>query len=404
MSRGYHLGYPKKLVLSGSILSMTYDNSRFIIVSTADNKIHFIEWFAIPSESNGLKPEEEWNMSIFRTLNLDVSLKNIIYHKGYIWGVTTDTFKEIIKINVENGEKSVIKLPLNMRSNLVISNNHILMVSAIVKNDGPDNQRMYRVNLDSAAINYTILPGKKTKAKAYIWENGYRSATAHTGRIYISLWTNFSFGVLSASTFEYETTIELNGFPSIGYYTDLNNWWVASYGGMLSLVDGQTLTVSNEYSTGDRAIALAFEHNTNNIWFVASGGILGRLTTTDTSVIDTATTSVDEDFYILPAANSESISNTQYNKAPYSDFPDKGFTDLLSTPLFNITYINSSNQEAQKTIYSRIFAAAGTTLCSFNSNNVEFVYDRPAEYLSFVSTTGSAMVGSGDTDYIGEFI
>ena len=401
MSRGMHVGYPSKLTLPGTIDDITYDGSRFVIVS-AGGKICLVDWFAIPTETAGLAEEKDWDLALHKTINVGISLTNLVYKDGFVYGTSTDKFSQIYKINLVTGENTSISLPTQMYSNIVIHNEYILMISEVVRDGTDDFHKMYRYNMNTGAFNYTTLPGKKAKEKFYIWEFGYRNVAPFTGKIYVSLWSNFGFGVIDGTTFNYLSTVELNGYPVYGAYSDGANWWVGSYAGMLSLVNGLSYSVTNGWSTGDTpATALAYEHGTANIWFINGTGVLGRIETSTNDVIDTNSSGTD--YNILSSSDAKSITNTEVVREAYSGLPTTGYTHLISTPKFNINYISGGNQQ-QKTIFSRIIASKGSDLYSFNSNDVEFVFDKPDEQYSYLSTSGSAMVGSGETDYIGEFL
>lgn len=402
MSRGMHLGYPSKLTLPGTITGLTYDGSRHVICATSSGHLSFIDWFAIPSDTNGLLEEKEWDLNLVRSINVGLALRNLIYLNGYVYGVTSDKFSAVYKVDINSGDVSIINFPVSMYSNIVIHNNYILAVSEIVRDDENDFHKLYRYNLANGSIAYTTLPGKKSKEKFYIWEYGYRNVAAHTNKIYVSLWSNFGFGVLDGTSFAYLTSVELNGYPGYGAYTDGNNWFVTSYGGMISLVNGLDLTYSNGWSAGDTpASAIVYEHGTANIWCLDGAGVLNRIETTTNDVIDT--NSAGKDYNILTTSDDKSITNSQVLREAYSGLPTTGYTHLISTPKFNINYIVNGNQQ-QKTIFSRIIVSKGADLYSFNSNDIEFVFEKPEEQYSYLSTAGSAMVGSGETDYIGEFL
>lgn len=395
MSRGMHLGYPKKLDLSSTICSFAFDGRRYVWVFTADNKVHKVDWFSIPTQYNGTDVEQNWELAKVETIDFGYAGYNAVTLGDFIWVSTAkEDYTKLVRFNFVTGEKTEVPLPQAMKSNIFYSNSQIWMVSALVKDDVNDMHKLYRMNINTFAYNTTTMPGKKQNESFQIWGNYVSNL------IYVSLWTNFEFAVFSNSTGNLQGTYRVNGFPGTGV-NDGYNLYVSSFAGMLSKVEWQTQTITSNWSTEAYAEWLAIEYESDYIWFVDDSGKLGRvnLTTKEINVVGSG-----EDHNLLNVCDANSVNNSYVLKPKYDAIPASGYTMMKSTPKFSINLINSSNQEVQFTVYSRIIASVGSTLVCLNTNGIEFVFDKPEEKYSFISATGSAMLGSGDTSYIGEFL
>lgn len=406
MSRGIHLGYPSQLELNSKICSYCFDRRRFLWVFTEDNKVHKVDWFANPSQYDGLPDESEWKLEKVESITVGVKGFNAYSIGDYIWFTpgtfTDDSFSTAYRININTNAVEQIPLPAKMNSNIHYSNGYVWMVSDMVADDHSDTHKVYAINNNTFAPQYATLPGKKQNEKFQIWGNW------PTTKVFISLWNSFSFVSGSSSNLNgVLTTTRLNGFPGVGTIGQGNDLYVASFGGMISKVNAVDDTFVSDWACGDfdtdnKVIALAYEWDTDNLWFVTKSGDLGKVNVSTTKEIYD-TDSTGQDYGLLAEVLPGTVNSAYTEKKTYS-IVGSGFTGLISTPKFTINYINSSNQEVQKTIYPRIIASSGTKLISFNSHDLEFVFDKPEEKFSYVAVSGSAMIGSGDTGYIGEII
>ena len=186
----------------------------------------------------------------------------------------------------------VFDCPEPMSSNLTFENGRLWMVNCAKEDENPnDRQKVYIVgNLPPRRVWASIeIPTKKQLAKPKL-------CSGNNGYVYVTNFNNVSIAKFNAQTFTFDKFIRTNAFPQQIASSPNRDIFVASYGGMLTRVDGLTDEVFNAYSTVATATSLA-PMATDYVWFTSvksthageemkfdDGTVIGRVNRTDNSV------------------------------------------------------------------------------------------------------------------------
>lgn len=454
MSRGIHLGSPSKVSFTNYIRTFAYDGAAFIWAveskqpAAYDNllegcSLHAMSWFA-DYTSNNLAPETEWKITKRKLFDIPVPKdlyipQNMVILNGKIYfslnivakrsnyasdelfniavadapdGFNTECFSSIGVFDIATESFTTIQTPVVMKSNITVIGDSLYFGMKWVEDDTNDSPKIYRLNTSSGVWSSCTLTGIKKQRERW---NTF--STFKNSKLFVPLWNDFKVAVVDTDSFTLVSAIPSNGYPSNGIYTDEDKAFFPSFAGMVSQLNVDTNASVSELGVGENGTnlrnSLAFEHGTSNIWFAHKKNF-GRINASTKEVVSLA--DVGKDYGILMASGGGTVNSAYQEKPSYlathlnlSNLYD---FEVISTPKFVKTYIDSNNVEQQMTIYSRIFIKSDKYITMFNSRDVEFVFtyniaEPPSSTANYVSSNmivgGNAMVGSGDTDYIGEF-
>lgn len=456
MSRGIHLGYPSSVSFPTYLRTFAYDSASYIWAVESDQpsiyedltrncKLHYLSFFADYDSTGVMLDEKDWKIRLKGTVELPVPYdiympQNMVITHGKVYfslnkalkrrdfaseelyniavkdspdGYDSECFNSIGCFEISTGTFTTIDLPVEMKSNITVINDCLYFGKKVVEDDNNDSQVIYRYNVVTHAFSSCILTGVKKQR-----ERLNTFSTFKNNKLFVPLWNDFKVAIVNTDTFTLSTTIPANGYPSTGIYTDESNSYFSSFAGMLTKLNVDNNTYVSELGTGgvgkNLRNSLAFEHGTTKVWF-ALNNTFGRIDTSNKEVISSK--EIGKDYGILTSATADS-ANLQFQLKKAYSLPSyftgsfKYDAELVSTPKFVRTYIDKFGAQHQMTIYSRIIVKTDKGLTMFNSRDVEFVFTYteetestflPTYETSHMIVGGNAMVGSGDTDYIGEF-
>lgn len=455
MSRGMHLGHPTYVSFTNYLRTFAYDGAAFVWAVESKQPalyenlldgctLHAMSWFADYDSLETIKDESAWKIQKRKSFDIPVpkdllipqnmvilnnkiyfSLNTVVKSYNYLTeelfniakadtpdGYDTETFSSIGVFDIATELYTEIATPVTMKSNISVVGDSLYFGSKWIEDDINDSPKIYRLNTATGVWDSCILTGiKKQRERLNTFSNFKNS------KLFVPLWNDFRVAVVDTSSFTLLGTVQSNGYPSSGIYTDEDKAYFTSFAGMLSQINVDSNVITSELGTGgvgkNLRNSLAFEHGTTKIWF-AKEGDFGRIDTSTKEVISFK--DAGKDYGILKNSTADTV-NLQYQEKNTYAATQLGLANIydfevISTPKFIRTYIDANNVEQQMTVYSRLFIKSDKYITMFNTRDVEFVFDYnlaepPASTASYISSNmivgGNAMVGSGDTDYIGEF-
>jgi hypothetical protein len=250
-------------------------------------------------------------------------------------------------------------------SNMVGANGRIWFVNTVY--DDANGQRLYNYRLSDSTLGYATVNVRPTQTRTWL-------ADGFNGQIYV---TNYN-GV-SVTRFDYDTgaqtaRVRVNAFPT-KIFTDQNRQiFVASFGGMLSLVDWDDDGVHNDYSAEyeEASTIPCFATDptdTDKIWFAQVGGKVTRYSLSTKQQYETGD------------GNDWNIKETGFATPDW----------LVTVP--TRTYIDITG--ATKTVRPYLFMCDGGTVRLFAMDNF-LVRD------NYMEVNGQGAVVGGTLEYFGE--
>lgn len=273
---------------------------RFLWVSCTDSKLRVYE---LTGESSNHEPAWEtlddlhggWGeKSLIATIDIPEGAFWIAKSFTSIWVANkANKFTKITRVNFLTREViEVIDCPEEMVSNLAFENGRIWMVNKAKEDENPnDRQKLFIMQRQTNRVVWASveIPTRKQLARAMI-------ASGNNGYVYVTNFNNVSIAKFNAQTFTFDKLIRTNAFPQQIAVSSNRDIFVASYGGMLTRVDGLTDEVFNAHSTIATATSLA-PMSTDYVWFTANKSehageemkfddatIIGRVNRNDNSV------------------------------------------------------------------------------------------------------------------------
>ena len=383
MSRGIGLGSPKEI--KNNAKSVCFDGEGYLWLFNGTHvKRYFLKDFTSMKQSE---------IDSIVALNTDFTATTFwhspVLVDDYIYVASDLIFNSLQKIDIRNGSKTTITTPVKMNSNIIFEGSKIWMVSDQVDSQSDDKHKMYTYDIYTGEWNFSRITTKKQKEAFKIWSVG-------TDYVFTSNWTNFSCSYFNKITGAFIGSFPINGYP--GSAADVTNHTalVASFSGMISVVDGTTLAVSNLYNTlidvNDSTGSLIYFQD--QIWFISSND-LGRVLMSTKEVNHT---SIDnQDAKILLSVGLDTVDASYTTQTTYS-LTDSAFKQIILVPQYSYKDINNQTQTEPAKI-----VLVGSNITIINPNEVRFVFDRPEVRPSMVYAAGGGMVTTGDTGYIGEF-
>lgn len=302
--------------------------------------------------------------------------------------VTDDAiFNKILKINIVTHQITEINTPKSMNSNLHFAASKLWMVTNDVSDQVDDRHRMYVLDLITNKWDWSYITTKKQQEGFRIWSHG-------TEYVYTSNWTNFNCSYFDVETGTYAGSFTLNGYP--GFAADIGNHtsYVTSYGGMISLVNGTTVTHSFNSIVSCNEFNSHIAYLPGYIWF-QNEEVVGRIKTADKSVIDSGS---EDDTVLLFNVQLDTVDMSYIDQATYS-IQNSEFKNLFVIPSYTAV-----NELGDLITLKAMIVLHGTKVTVFDPDLVKFVFDKPEVKDSGVFNSGKGMITTGETGYIGEFI
>ena len=300
-----------------------------------------------------------------------------------IWIANDYKATKLTQVNIASRAiATTIDLPTTMNSNIIYEAGRILMVSKAKEDqEGSDRQRLYILNPLTLKFASIEIPVKKQLARAFI-------TSGYNGFVYVTNFNNVSLSKFSTVTWTYEGQVRTNAFPQVATVTPSRDIFVASYGGMLTRINGLTDEVFNAYSTVSTATSLSAVDD-NSVWYTClkegqyvDTNIVGKVNRLDNSLLFTGKTKDDtgenyQDWNI----ESDSIS-------------DKEFTRVLITTPFTYQQFDGASWNAVDVKPYLIMLGA--------SKIMAVRLDRYLMRENYIQLSGQAMISTGSEDYMGE--
>lgn len=300
-----------------------------------------------------------------------------------IWIANDYKATKLTQVNIASRAiVTTIDLPTTMNSNFIFEADRILMVSKAKEDqEGSDRQRLYIFNPSTLKFASIEIPVKKQLARAFI-------TSGYNGFVYVTNFNNVSLSKFSTATWTYEGQVRTNAFPRVATVTPSRDIFVASYGGMLTRINGLTDEVFNAYSTVYTATSLSAVDD-NSVWYTClkegqyvDTNIVGKVNRLDNSLLFTGNTKDDtgenyQDWNI----ESDSIS-------------DKEFTRVLITTPFTYQQFDGASWNAVDVKPYLIMLGA--------SKIMAVRLDRYLMRENYIQLSGQAMISTGSEDYMGE--
>ena len=288
----------------------------------------------------------------------------------YIGNAAMMTSISIINNSTRKVDRTVT-LPEEMNSNLIVADRYIWMASKSPK-PSSDRQLLWRWDGSNGWADIEI-PTRKQLARIVI-------SQGNNGSLYLTNFNNVAICKFDVSNGAFQKAIRTNAFPQNILTTSNRDIYVSSFAGMLSKVDGSTDSVTHPHSTLDVAVSMAYQPNSNYIWFLNSNGRLGRLNTADNSV-----------FFSKP---KETLVLEDDWELSLSKFSDQAFSSLLITPEFSYKQLIGGTWK-KITVKPYLIVLGGSKIMAVR-------LDRPLYRGLDISVQARAMISTGPEDYMGE--
>ena len=175
---------------------------------------------------------------------------------------------------------------ITANSNMVGSNGRIWFVNTVY--DDANGQRLYNYRLSDSTLGYATVNVRPTQTRTWV-------ADGFNGQIYVTNYNGVSVTRFDGESGAQTARVRVNAFPTKIFTDQHRQIFIASYGGMLTLLDWDDDGVHNDYSAeytdaGTLACFASDPTDTDKVWFAqATDGKVTRYSLSTKQQYETGT-------------------------------------------------------------------------------------------------------------------